>query len=341
MADARASEAAGNAAFADEDYEAAVEHYTTALAADPTNAALFVRRSNAHSKLEQWVDAVSDATSAIKLAPTNPAAHFRKVTPSPASGVACFNMDEHESALAALKRAVELEPSNSQYRSWLEKTAKKLGVPADKDAKAPLAPASAAMPCLAKARHDWYQTGTHVYVTVYTKGRKREDVSVVAKETSVHIVVQLGEGSEYQVEVERLCGVIVPERTTWEVTGTKVEVKLEKAEPNARWEKLDGAGRVAPPLQTGSKSTGPKNWDKIVKTEVSEEEKLEGDAALQRVFQQIYGNASDEQKRAMIKSYTESGGTVLSTNWDEVGKKKVEGSAPDGQEMHTWDELTH
>ena len=38
----------------------------------------------------------------------------------------------------------------------------------------------------------------------------------------------------------------------------------------------------------------------------------------------------------MVKSFQTSGGTVLSTNWDEVGKADYEGkdrpSAPDGQE---------
>lgn len=34
----------------------------------------------------------------------------------------------------------------------------------------------------------------------------------------------------------------------------------------------------------------------------------------------------------MIKSFTESGGTVLSTNWDEVGAKKVDVRPPDGCE---------
>ena len=72
-----------------------------------------------------------------------------------------------------------------------------------------------------------------------------------------------------------------------------------------------------------------------------------GDEALNKVFRDIYSNGSDgkprdllkekkvlicdkylEQRRAMIKSFYESGGTVLSTNWDEVGKGEVKGSPP-------------
>jgi len=84
-------------------------------------------------------------------------------------------------------------------------------------------------------------------------------------------------------------------------------------------------------------SKGKKNWDKITK-ETYEEEKIEGEEALNKVFQDIYSGASDDQKRAMMKSFSESGGTVLSTNWDEVGKKKVTGSSPNGMEMHEWNE---
>jgi hypothetical protein len=44
-------------------------------------------------------------------------------------------------------------------------------------------------------------------------------------------------------------------------------------------------------------------------------------------------------RRAMNKSFQESGGTVLSTNWSEVGSKKVEGTPPKGLEMHKWTDL--
>ena len=85
---------------------------------------------------------------------------------------------------------------------------------------------------------------------------------------------------------------------------------------------------AAPVYPTSSKKA--KNWDALEKEAAKEEEKADGDKALNQLFAQIYKDADDNTKRAMMKSFTESNGTCLSTNWDEVGKAPVETRPPEG-----------
>ncbi|KAK7809068.1 hypothetical protein U0070_013254 [Myodes glareolus] len=153
-------------------------------------------------------------------------------------------------------------------------------------------------------------------------------------------LVKLPSGEDYNLKL-RLLHPIVPEQSTFKVLSTKIEIKMKKPEA-VRWEKLEGH-RDEPTTKQftadvrnlyPSSSHYTRNWDKLV-GEIKEEEKnekLEGDAALNKLFQQIYSDGSDEVKRAMNKSFMESGGTVLSTNWSDVGKRKVEINPPDDME---------
>ena len=88
-----------------------------------------------------------------------------------------------------------------------------------------------------------------------------------------------------------------------------------------------------------SSSKKQHDWDKLAATIEKEdsEEKKEGEAALNELFQKIYANADDDTRRAMNKSYQESGGTVLSTNWKDIGKKKVDVKPPDGMEYKKYE----
>ena len=114
------------------------------------------------------------------------------------------------------------------------------------------------------------------------------------------------------------------------------------------------------PVYPTSSKSGPKNWDKIVndlskkpKKDVKkgEEGTSEGtsesaseDAGIDdeegdpttNFFKTLYKGADPDTQKAMMKSYQESNGTALSTNWAEVSKGKVETSPPDGMEAKEW-----
>lgn len=101
------------------------------------------------------------------------------------------------------------------------------------------------------------------------------------------------------------------------------------------WSALEQQAPAAPVAAPVNKEK--KNWDKLAKeVEKQEEEETQGEAALQNLFAKIYSGADENTKRAMNKSFIESGGTVLSTNWNEVGSKQVEVKPPDGCEYKTF-----
>lgn len=200
-----------------------------------------------------------------------------------------------------------------------------------------------------KIKHDWYQTESQVCITIMIK--QKEDVKVEYTETTVSTTCRLPNGSEYNLELD-LCHPILPDRSSYKVLSTKIEVKLAKKD-SIRWNALEGDGaapnikpiNVAEPVSAAATvyptSYAKKHdWNKLeaeVKKE-EEDEKLEGDAALNQLFQKIYGQGNDETRRAMNKSFSESGGTVLSTNWKEVATDKVTVKPPDGMEYKNYNQ---
>ena len=84
-----------------------------------------------------------------------------------------------------------------------------------------------------------------------------------------------------------------------------------------------------------------KNWEAVSDTILkSEKEKTMADDPnaidSNSAFASLFAHVDDNAKRAIMKSYTESGGTTLSTDWDDVSKGPVSVKPPEGQEWRKW-----
>lgn len=114
----------------------------------------------------------------------------------------------------------------------------------------------------------------------------------------------------------------------------------------------------APAYPTSSR-TGPKDWDKLAEDltrkrapknsrdgaddddegadDGGDYDMDDGDE-VNFFFKKLYASADPDTRRAMIKSYQESNGTALSTDWKQVSKATVETTPPDGMVARKWGE---
>jgi suppressor of G2 allele of SKP1 len=153
---------------------------------------------------------------------------------------------------------------------------------------------------------------------------------------------------------------VVSSECSYSILSTKVEVKLLKSTASKKWADLEGKPRESPaeksepekkappkaekPLYPSSSKTGPKDWDRLANELTAKPKKTkpedgvgdnleydsdyDGGDPVNHFFKKLYKDADEDTRRAMMKSYIESNGTALSTNWEEVGKGKVETSPP-------------
>ncbi|KAM6165432.1 protein SGT1 homolog [Erethizon dorsatum] len=305
----------------DEDPQAALEELTKALEQKPDDAQYYCQRAYCHILLGNYCDGVADAKTSLKLHPNNTTAMLRK-------GICEYHEKNYAVALETFTEGQKLDSADANFVVWIKRCREAQNG------------SESEMRTRSKIKYDWYQTESQVIITLMIKNVQKNDVNVEFSEKELSALVKLPSGEDYNLQL-RLLHPIIPEQSTFKVLSTKIEIKMKKPEA-VRWEKLEGQGDVPSSKQFiadvknlyPSSSHYTRNWDKLV-GEIKEEEKnekLEGDAALNKLFQQIYSDGSDEVKRAMNKSFMESGGTVLSTNWSDVGTRKVEINPPDDME---------
>ena len=177
---------------------------------------------------------------------------------------------------------------------------------------APVAPAAT------RPRFEWYQSPTHVFVSIFARGvsEATSHISVTQRNVVIHLI---GDAT-YDMELF-LYDAVQPDSFNVAFRASKVELRLTKLSATAAaWPRLEGtsaplpppppaaaaavlvphtAGAAAPTLPYASK----RDWSAIGR---SLDEELKVDPATQNMehlLQTIYGSANDDARRAMNKSF--------------------------------------
>jgi len=186
---------------------------------------------------------------------------------------------------------------------------------------------------LPKSKYDWYQTPSHVFVSVTAKKVSIEELQVQLSSNEVRVRVQ----NKFELKL-RPFAVIDPSGSSYTITEFKIELKLCKL-VQGNWLQLEATQNVIP---SGKNLPAPYASGKSVKDWSSLEKETDdfkdGDP-LKNLLSKIYGDADEDTRRAMMKSYQTSGGTVLTTNWKDAAKTEYEKSIkpPKGQVYKTWE----
>lgn len=380
--DASSLFAGANLHYVREEYGEALKLYSCAVSLKEDCAEYRVCRAAAQIKLGRFSEALQDAEAALKVcASSYKALHWKGVALfyfgdfsnarlAFQQSIALAQAQQADCALGALwlrKCDAELSGSTLPLSGLVTATSKVAATPEAEAAAA--APASTAAPSPPPApvpapvadapqkdgmtisgrravRREWYQSSTHVVITVFLKGAKAEDVTAEFQPHEVSLAAKFpgSEDDQYSLDLD-LFGEVEPSGCKKEVSKVKIEVTLQKKVIGQQWAALE---KVDEPIDTSDQPAYPssskqkRDWNQVDRDCDSElkAEKPGGDEALNKLFQEIYGKADDETRRAMNKSFQTSGGTVLSTNWGEVGgadyAAKDRPTAPDGQEWRDW-----
>ena len=199
-----------------------------------------------------------------------------------------------------------------------------------------------------KIIYNWIQTATDITVDV-TSNHNLNAYDIKIGKKLIEFIDKKEGSTKYTIN---LTNGIVPEKSSYKITSAmKCKLELKKEVENFNWVNLetnlndDSLNNPKEKVVHGyypSSSKVKKDWSQLDK-EFDEQEKedalKDGNEGMWRLFRDIYAKGNEETRRAMIKSFQTSGGTVLSTNWNEVKDKDYEGKdrpeAPSGQEWAT------
>ncbi|TPR07016.1 Ribonuclease III domain family protein [Aspergillus niger] len=262
----------GDTALQQSDPHTATIHYTTALLTHPRSPSYFIKRSTAFSRLKPTPNlsaALRDAESAVLLARERGKRELI-VEAQMRRAIVLFLMGRYvaaEGVVGVVEGMIGLDKDGNGGEDKEEKVRKAMGGGAGKGIEAEVriwgAKIRAKVNGLGEqsgergekveevpVRHEWYQSGETVVVTLYVKGVPKDKVAIELKEDSTSIQFPLPSGAEYDFTLDPLFAPIDPSTSKVSVFSTKIEISLRKKTPGQKWSALESTTGPPKPHHT-------------------------------------------------------------------------------------------
>jgi suppressor of G2 allele of SKP1 len=284
---------------------------------------LFLRASS-HISTKNWNKALEDINSTENLKQTSEV-YYKK-------GLILFSLKEWIDSSESFKKSLQLARTNEQ-RAKLALWTNKLDIEIKENKIILLSGVESSS---IKIIQNWYQSPSTVTVNLDSNTEFNNNEFKVNLERK-KVEIKHNDNLVYSINLSNAINVT---GSTFEINKKKLTLSLKKEIPDFNWVALDLSAQTTenafkPSYPTSSKVK--KNWDNLDKEiEKDLNKDVQGEDGMWKLFKEIYERGDENTRRAMIKSFQTSSGTVLSTNWGEVVEKDYEGrdrvEPPKGQD---------
>lgn len=317
----------GTKCFILSDFDEAIKHFEELIKSDSESDKMkgYIYKGTSLSEMDKHDLALECYENACKLNIKSFELNFKK-------GIALFKLNKFEEADTCFRNALILSETQEEKEKlflWQNKTQLELdNTKKENEIKA----------LNYKFSNNWYQNDKSIIVTLdCNKLINKLTFKVLFTESSFEVVLSESNQNIKLYKIN-LYSKINPDKCEYKLLTQKIELTLDKLDKGLNWVTLDiVSANSTQKYPTSSKNKTDfdkmnKEFDEIVK---KDSKTAEGNESIMKLFKEIYANADENTKKAMIKSYSTSGGTVFSTNWEDVKSKDYTGkdrpSAPDGQ----------